>query len=463
MTRVIHTGDTHIGYRQYHSPERRRDFLAAFRRVVEDAVEQDVDAVVHAGDLFHDRRPDLGDLLGTISVLRELRDADVPFLAIVGNHESTRTATVYDDGPRRDAQWLDLFETLGLAERLDASGRRVGDAVLYGLDHVPASQRDNLDYEFEPRDADCAALVSHGLFTPFEHGRWEIETVLSESNVEFDAVLLGDNHDPGIKQVEGTWVTYCGSTERASAAERAERGYNLVEFADGDAHVSRKGIETREFVFVDVELQGSEGVGYVRDRVREEDVADAVVVVTVEGDGGDLTPAEIEAFGDEQGALVTRVNDRRELPEPERGLDVQFADPDRAVRERVRELGLSEAAHTVDETVRSVDIADTNVRERVRERVDNLLDDDRGAFERVPKAEGDGTDGETDGEGGEADDERADAGDRPAEPEATDGEGAAGDATADDEADASADGTADGDGTEDSQPNDGQVTMEDYL
>ncbi|MFB6372124.1 MAG: putative bifunctional diguanylate cyclase/phosphodiesterase, partial [Bradymonadaceae bacterium] len=37
-----------------------------------------------------------------------------PFLAIVGNHEGTR-----------DAQWLDLFETLGLAERLDDSGRVV--------------------------------------------------------------------------------------------------------------------------------------------------------------------------------------------------------------------------------------------------------------------------------------------------------------------------------------------------
>jgi DNA repair exonuclease SbcCD nuclease subunit len=30
MTRVIHTGDTHIGYSQYHSPVRRQDFLDAF-------------------------------------------------------------------------------------------------------------------------------------------------------------------------------------------------------------------------------------------------------------------------------------------------------------------------------------------------------------------------------------------------------------------------------------------------
>ncbi len=447
MTRVIHTGDTHIGYRQYHSPERRRDFLAAFRRVVEDAVEMDVDAVIHAGDLFHDRRPDLGDLLGTISVLRELRDADVPFLAIVGNHESTRTATVYDDGEGRDAQWLDLFETLGLAERLDASGRRVGDATLYGLDHVPASRRDDLDYEFEPHDADCAALVSHGLFAPFDHGQWDVEEVLASSNVAFDAVLLGDNHDPGVKEVEETWVTYCGSTERASAAERAERGYNLVEF-DEAAHVSRKGIETRPFVFVDVELQESEGAGYVRERVREEDVTDAVVVVTVTGDGGEVTAAEIESFGDEQGALVTRVNDRREIAEREAEMDVQFADPDDAVRDRVRELGLSEAAHVVDETVRASDVADTNVRDRVRDRVEELIEEDDGAFERVeePEDESESEAGDEPVPEGEAGDE-PDDGAEPSDPVRTaDGEQA-----------------DDGGGERSDDGTDGQVTMEDYL
>ncbi len=67
MTRVIHTGDTHIGYQQYHSPERRQDFLDAFERVVADALDGDVDAVVHAGDLYHDRRPDPPGPPGTLA------------------------------------------------------------------------------------------------------------------------------------------------------------------------------------------------------------------------------------------------------------------------------------------------------------------------------------------------------------------------------------------------------------
>ncbi|MFD1564077.1 DNA double-strand break repair protein Mre11 [Haloarchaeobius amylolyticus] len=376
MTRVIHTGDTHIGYQQYNSPERRRDFLEAFRSVVEDAVADDVDAVVHAGDLFHDRRPSLVDLQGTIDVLRTLSDADIPFLAVVGNHES-----------KRDAQWLDLFADLGLATRLGAEPVVVGDAAFYGLDFVPRSRRDDLEYVFDPvpETADHATLVSHGLFEPFAHADWDTETVLEQSTVDFDAVLLGDNHKPDTAEVRDTWVTYCGSTERASASERADRGYNIVEF-DESVAISRRGLtDTREFVFVDVELEEGEGIDRVQERVRQHDLDDAVVIVTIEGEGRPITPAAIEELAIDRGALVARVNDRRELPDEDDEVSVNFANPDDAVRERVRELGLSDAALEIDETVRNGDLADANVRETVERRVRELLEDDRSAFEPAPE------------------------------------------------------------------------------
>ncbi|WP_339103983.1 DNA double-strand break repair protein Mre11 [Haloterrigena salinisoli] len=380
MTRVIHTGDTHIGYQQYNSPQRREDFLEAFRSVVEDAVADDVDAVVHAGDLFHDRRPGLVDLQGTVEILRTLADADIPFLAVVGNHES-----------KRDAQWLDLFADLGLATRLGADPVVVDDVALYGLDFVPRSRRDDLEYAFEPvpDDAEHATLVTHGLFEPFAHADWDTEEVLEASTVDFDAVLLGDNHKPDTAEVLDTWVTYCGSTERASASEREDRGYNLVDFPDGEdgsVAISRRGLtDTREFVFVDVDLEAGEGVDRVQERVRQHDLEDAVVIVTVEGEGKPITPATVEEAAIDRGALVARVNDRRELPDEDEEVSVSFADPDAAVRERVRELGLSDAARSIDETVRDDDLVDSNVRETVERRVRDLLEDDESAFDPAPE------------------------------------------------------------------------------
>ncbi|WP_121822275.1 DNA double-strand break repair protein Mre11 [Halostella salina] len=452
MTRVIHTGDTHIGYQQYHSPERRRDFLRAFEQVLADAREDDVHAVVHAGDLFHDRRPDLRDLQGVVAALRSLRDAGIPFLAVVGNHEG-----------KRDGQWLDLFEDLGLATRLDDAPHVVGDTAFYGLDYVPESRRDDLDYDFEPHDADHAALVAHGLFEPFGYADWDTERVLTEASVDFDAMLLGDNHHPDRAEVAGAWVTYCGSTERASASEREDRGYNIVRFgddasADGDVSITRRGLDaTRDFAFVDVDLADGEGVERVREQVRQHDLEDAVALVTIDGDGEPITPAAVEEFAADQGALVARVNDRRDRETEETETSVSFADPDDAVRERVRELGISEAAHDIDETVRASKVADSNVREEASRRVRELIDDDPEAFDRTveaadDEAESDDTDPAADGtESGEDPGDDATGTAEDADEAVADGEGdpTVGDATDGDPA-ASAD-------------DDGQASMEEYL
>ena len=386
MTRVIHTGDTHIGYAQYHSPVRRQDFLDAFSAVIDDAIDNDVDAVVHAGDLFHDRRPELGDLMGTISLLRRLESAGIPLLAVVGNHESTR-----------GGQWLDLFERLGLATRLGDAPTVVGDTAFYGLDHVPVSRRDDLEYAFDRHDVETAALVAHGLFEPFGYADWDTERVLAESAVDFDAMLLGDNHTPDVAEVDGTWVTYPGSTERASASEREGRGYNLVAFgsdAAGDDRVDirRRALDTRPFVFVEVELHGGEGETRVREQVRQHDLDEAVVLVDVTGDGDPITPAAIESFASEEGALIARVNDRREI-ETDSEIDVSFADPEDAVRERLDGMALSEAALDVEDAIRAETVADSNVRTTVKDRVEARIED-LGAFKRAPSSDaGSGEDG----------------------------------------------------------------------
>ncbi|AUX10248.1 DNA repair protein SbcD/Mre11 [Halalkaliarchaeum desulfuricum] len=387
-TRVIHTGDTHVGYEQYHSPERRRDFLEAFEQVVDDATEEDVDAVVHAGDLFHDRRPSLPDLLGTLELLRRLDAAEIPFLAVVGNHESTR-----------GGQWLDLFESMDLATRLGEEPVVIGGTAFYGLDHVPESRRDELEYEFEPTDAPHAALVSHGLFTPFAHANWDTETVLSESTVAFDAILLGDNHVPDTATVDGTRVTYCGSTERTSASEESPRGYNLVTF-DADTlgpdgvEIRRRTIETRPFVFVEVELADGEGVERVRERVTQHDLEDAVVIVRIEGGGEPVTPASIEEKAQKKGALIVRVTDRREV-DPAEEISVSFGDPDEAVRERIREEGFSSAAREFDDVVRTEEIPDSNVRAEVKNRLSDRIESEglKALTATEPDVPNDGKDG----------------------------------------------------------------------
>jgi len=217
--------------------------------------------------------------------------------------------------------------------------------------------------------------------------------------------------------------------------------------------ISRRGIETREFVFVDVELAPGEGVERVREQAGQHDVEDCVVVVRVDGDGERIAPAEVESVLDDRGALVARVTDRREF-ESATEYEVSFADPDEAVRERVRELGLSRAARDIDETIRASKVADSNVADEVESRVRDVVDDAE-AFTRAKAAdESETADESTTGESGttEGTDDGADGSDPTDDAAATPEESADDPAQADtppEEATVEADG-------------DGQSTWGDY-
>jgi len=265
----------------------------------------------------------------------------------------------------------------------------VGNVAFYGVDHTPASRVSEFDYSFEPPedgDVDHNVLVLHGLFEPFPFGDWSLEEFVEESNVDWDAFMLGDYHHPERDEVGGAVAAYCGSTERASTAEEEARGYNVFEF-DEDVLLERRALETRDFVTVEAELVDG-GTEEVVERTRERDVEDAVVIVDVTGDSdAPVVQSEIEESLLDRGALVARVNDRRENDDEET-VEVTFADPDDAVRERVEEMGLSDAGREIDALVRGDEVARTNLAEEVEERVDEMLDGtDEGGKEEEETAE----------------------------------------------------------------------------
>jgi DNA repair exonuclease SbcCD nuclease subunit len=431
MAQLLHTSDTHLGFRQYHLDERREDFADAFSEVITAAIEHDVDAVVHAGDLFHTSRPDITPIQTVLTELQRLQRADIPFLLIVGNHERTH-----------DRNWVELFAEIGLATRLDEKGTRIDDTTIYGLDYVPPGQRDRLDYQFDPAETNSAILVGHGLFKPFGHGDWSTQRILRQSPVDFDLMLVGDDHGADYRLVtkhnadtdtdqnradsntnsnpeqtkntsssrERIPLSYAGSTERTKADQRDPRTYSLVTVppngdVDPQEHIDRRVIErARNFVYVDIPLRRGEGFETVEQTVRDEiDALDkAVLKITLmaaEDDPPIHSPTEttddatsddptepavhervpvgpIENLGTELGALVTRVSDRRDLLEDEREYEaVEFADVDAAVEERRQDIVVTETADQFLEMAMNTDqVADSNIADTAQETVTELLE-----------------------------------------------------------------------------------------
>jgi exonuclease SbcD len=371
--RILHTADTHLGYRQYHNEVRRQDFFKAFETVIKDAVDMQVDAVVHAGDLFDSRNPTLEDLLETMNILSRLKIANIPFFGIVGNHES-----------KQSTQWLDLFEEIGLAIRLGKIPQLVGDVAIYGIDSVPKSKIPLYDYSgFEIPESlpeNCRKLlVMHQIVQPFPYADWDCADVVENLPFKVDAILLGDYHEYEKLKVGETWVTYSGSTERNSASEKEPRSYSIITLSGEGLEISRRTIPTRNFLFLTAKIDGEEKpYEQIFSIVNEhlEEIPESVVFLDISGDSGSvLSFSEIEEYLLSKGALVSKVKDARVKEGfPEEVVKVAFSDPDRAVAEEIRRMSLNDGGLIVDEVIRSPDVPRSRVDEETENRLLGLID-----------------------------------------------------------------------------------------
>lgn len=109
--RILHLGDTHLGSGlQYGKDDesglnsRLRDWLLTMVKIKEIAFEQNVDAVVFAGDAFKDRKPTPQLLSYFISWIKSF--GSIPVTMIGGNHDLNGDGSI---GP------VDLIGSLGIA------------------------------------------------------------------------------------------------------------------------------------------------------------------------------------------------------------------------------------------------------------------------------------------------------------------------------------------------------------
>lgn len=107
----MHLADLHLGCEQYGLKQRSADIARAFYQAAQAAVEERVDFVLIAGDVFHNRSIDPATLLQAVQVLGLLRDAGIPVIAVAGNH---------DRGWRTEGHsWLSVLHDLGYLIHLE--------------------------------------------------------------------------------------------------------------------------------------------------------------------------------------------------------------------------------------------------------------------------------------------------------------------------------------------------------
>lgn len=370
MTTLLHVSDTHLGNRQYGNETRSDDMAAAFEQAIEIAVNEGVDAVIHTGDLFDSRIPSLPEVTHCVQTLRTLKEADIPFYGIVGNHDR-----------KMNEQWLDLIHETGTAHRLSREPTMIGDEVaLYGIDAVTKPSWHSTDFTLKPPEtADAFTLLCmHQLLTPPIPGPEDFmadhstSAVLDRVGIDIDALALGDYHKPVGAVVSDVPVWYAGSTERCSIDETEPRSVSLLEIQDGTIRRQKHKLDTREFVSLSIEFSDGDAHGHVGETLDQYDLEDTVTHATLRGERTAVTSSDVYSAAMDRGAAVCKVKDdrgRREIELDERP-EKSVREPNTIIEKQLAEAELSDTARTIDERVRS-DVALPNAKGDVADEIED--------------------------------------------------------------------------------------------
>lgn len=286
----IHSSDIHLGktYRNASGEaDRYVDFFACLSSIINNAVEKNIDVFLIGGDLFH-----VGQILPktfakTIETLQSLKDADIPCIAIEGNHDWIH---------RRDSiSWMEALSQMGYIKllrpsRTEEGGYRfdpfdeetgmgghieIGGVNIYGLGYIGAQAGSHVQRICDAVTTENNLLLFHvGIwkYSPVEIGNMKIEEAhpLAE---KFGYVALGHGHKPYVIETpEGKPYAFNpGSPERVNfGEEKYDKGYYYVTFKDGEFIPEFRSTSPRPMFVETIDLDGAENADAALSMFREQ-------------------------------------------------------------------------------------------------------------------------------------------------------------------------------------------------
>lgn len=376
-TKILHVSDTHLGKAQYGSDVRRDDYSRAFQAAVDIAIEEDVSAVIHTGDLFDSRTPSTKAVSDAFEAVKRLDDEDIMFLGVVGNHER-----------KWDNQWMDIMQKFDNVTRLGQEPLVLEDRVsIYGFDSIRDSEWEYMDFDLsEPKDDTFVCVCMHELFeeilrNPKKADR-ELSEVIDRLNIKPELMPLGDYHAGVEEEVDGVTAFYAGATERTSATQE-DPTVRMIDIDDDGFKITWKKIEgvrrnvPRPFYPIEIDLSDTTTRKHIRTRIKENvtknDIEDSIVVVNLDGSNeAPITPSEVYDVMESMGVKVGYVSDKR-TPEALEFDSVDAADPtsidiEKMIDEEVTE-DVAEDVRKIDKNiVRDLTVNKSDIRDMVDDR-----------------------------------------------------------------------------------------------
>ena len=245
---LLHISDTHLGKRQYGLEFREIDLYEVFNQLIELAIKEHVDAIIHTGDLFDINDPPNRAEYEAVKALKKLKNHNIPFIVIAGDHDSPKKSS--SPYPQRLLEELDFIKFLSL----DNIKYDIGDVHIYGISHVPNLAKDALKQRLsalKPEGKKSILLLHQGLkeILPYE-GAWQIEVGDLPKNFSYYAV--GHFHTRRVMKLDGGRILEIAGSpdiireEEIEGYEKYGKGATLIDFSKDSPEYQTINIQIRK-------------------------------------------------------------------------------------------------------------------------------------------------------------------------------------------------------------------------
>ncbi|HYL66769.1 MAG TPA: exonuclease SbcCD subunit D [Nitrosopumilaceae archaeon] len=240
-----HISDTHLGFVQYHSEEREDDVYSAFNQAIDISINDHVDFVIFAGDIFHVPTPSGKAILVLANALKRLKQNNIDSFFILGDHDISRIRAtpipfVYHN--------LEFSKYIGNGKPFQYK-----DIMILGYDKRRKNEIHTFEQDFVMADAEAKNHTGHKILV-LHQGITEINKFAGELNStdlpkNFTYYGMGHLHERELKKFNhlGGPIAYPGSIELTSSEgiKETEKGFYEVDISSSEAKPNWIRLDTR--------------------------------------------------------------------------------------------------------------------------------------------------------------------------------------------------------------------------
>ena len=255
-----HISDTHLGLIQYGLEEREQDIYDSFNQAIDISIQDKVDFVIFAGDIFHTPNPSGTAILQMANALKRLKQNKIESFFVLGEHDISRIRStpipyVYHN--------LEFSKYVGRGEPVYYK-----DVMIVGFDKIRKNEMTGLEEKFSHVESLANKHEGHKILV-LHQGITEVNKFAGEVNStdlpkNFTYYAMGHLHDKFLKQYDHLKgpLAYPGSTEITSSEgiKEKEKGFFKVDISDDEAKPEWIKLDTRPQISVKTEFENMDSI-----------------------------------------------------------------------------------------------------------------------------------------------------------------------------------------------------------